>query len=534
MSENDASRADALITALRMLRRRWRVIALCMIGCLAVAVVTHQRRAVSYASTANVAFGLTNLSDLALEVNPNSGDPEREAGTQVLIAQSPEVARAVATQLQLKVAPQQLVKAISVEAVPNADVLNVTAESSEPVMAQRLADAFATQYIAFKAKAQTDGIDSAVARLREQLAQVPPDSLQARSLGDSLQRLSQLRAVANGNARVIGRAEPAEATGMGLAVTGALALILGAALGLVAAFAREALDRRITRVEDFEAEYKLSALSAVPQSAFRARRAVERRGELEPYRILRSAVDASNVDMNVFTVLVTSAVPGEGKTSSAIDLAQAVALTGRSVTLVELDLRRPTFSRHLAIDPRHGVTTVLNGRMSLESALVRPFDDLPNLAVLPSGSLPPNPSELLGAEELEELLTRLTFVGDGPGRMVIIDAPPLLPVADTQVLLNNPAIDKVLIVARAGLTTREEVRRARAILERHLLPALGVVVTGIDNDSVQYGYPQQEPEAHLIAEPRESGTAGSAGGAGRASIAAAWPIEPRRRPSAEA
>jgi len=527
MSENDASRGETLANALRMLRRRWRILGAAMVACLLIAVATHERKTQMYASTSSVAFGLTNLSDVALEVNTNTGDPERDAGTNVLIARSPEVATAVASELKsLRIALADLQRAISVEAVPNANVLNITAEWPEPAIARRIADAFATQYIAFEARAQTDGIDSAVARLRAQLAAVPVDSIRARSLGESILRLTQLRAVANGNARVIGRAEPAEPTGMGLALTGMLGLILGGALGLVLAFTREALDRRVTRIEDFEGEYRLGALSAVPQSAFRARRAVDRRGELEPYRILRSALDAANVDNDVFTVLVTSAVAGEGKTSTAVDLAQAIALTGRSVVLVELDLRRPTFSRHLAIDPRHGVTNVLNGRMTLESCLVRPFDDLPSLLVLPSGSLPPNPSELLGDQGIEDLLTRLTYVGAGPGRMVIIDAPPLLPVADTQVLLNNPAIDKVLVVARAGRTTREEVRRARGILDRHLLPALGIVVTGIEDDSIRYGYPTQEPETPLPVQPRSA--AGAESPRGRASIAAAWPVEPTR------
>jgi receptor protein-tyrosine kinase len=126
--------------------------------------------------------------------------------------------------------------------------------------------------------------------------------------------------------------------------------------------------------------------------------------------------------------------------------------------------------------------------MTASEALVHPFQDLPNLAVLPSGTLPSNPSELLASHELEELLTQLTYRGEGEGRMIIIDAPPLLPVADTQVLLNNPAIDTVLVVTRSGKTTRDEIRHARGILERHLLRPLGLIVAGVRDAPKRYGY----------------------------------------------
>jgi Mrp family chromosome partitioning ATPase len=125
--------------------------------------------------------------------------------------------------------------------------------------------------------------------------------------------------------------------------------------------------------------------------------------------------------------------------------------------------------------------------------LQTPFSSLPNFTVLPAGRLPPNPSELLSTPATTDLLAELA----GGTRTVIVDAPPLLPVADSHVLLNHPRIDSALIVARIGLTTRDEVRRARAVLERHPLQPLGLVVTGIP-DAERYGYhayPQDDPTA---------------------------------------
>jgi capsular exopolysaccharide synthesis family protein len=510
MNEAENDRGDTLVNALGVLRRRWAILAACVLGCVLIAIVMHERKVTTYQATASVAFGVSNLSDSALEVAASASDPARDAATNVLIAHSNEVATAVAKQIGGNHTASELLAQTTVEAAPNADVLDITSQNADSANASLVANAFATQYIAFVAKSQTDSIVQTEDALREQLAALPAGSQRADSINSSLERLAQLRAVANGNARVIGRAGVATPTGTGLKLTVVLGILIGTALGLTIIFVLEAVDRRLTRIEDLEREYRLPALTAVPQSAFRSADAAVRRENLEPYRILRSVLDISTVETDVFTVLVTSAVPGEGKTTAAIDLAQAVALTGRSVTLVELDLRRPTFSRHFNVDPRRGVTNVLTGRQTLGEVLVRPFPELPSLAVVPSGQLPPNPSELLGSSPLEELLTRLTYLGDGEGRMIVIDAPPLLPVADAQVLLNNPAIDRVLVVTRSGKTTRDEIRRARAILDRHLLQPLGLVVTGV-RDSSQYGYePLNDVAGPPATPPRQASADGAA------------------------
>jgi len=499
--EPEVDQPDTLVGALRVLRRRWFVVAASVVLCLLLAVLVHQRHTKTFESTSSVAFGISTLSDTALEVANNSANPERDAATNVLIAKSPAVAQAVKAQLKLPDSVQDLVNSVSVEAAANADVLDITAQAADPVRAQALAQGFARQYIAFEARSQTSSIDSAEKTLREQLATLPVGSKRASDVSVSLQRLAQLRAVASGNASIIGPAGPATETGMGLKLMLLLGLLIGLALGATLAFVVESLDRRATRIEDFERGFGLPALAAVPQSAFRFPRAVDRRNGLEPYRILRSALDITNTDGDVFTVMVTSAAPGEGKTTVVVDLAQAVALTGRSVVLVELDLRRPTFSRHFDLDPRRGVTSVLWDRCTLTEALAQPMDDLPNLQVLPSGTLPSNPSELLDSDELENLLTRLTFLGSGSQRIIIIDAPPLLAVSDAQVLLNNPAIDRVLMVGRSGKTTHDEMRQARVVLGRHLLRPVGVVVTGTA-DIKEYDYSSKMPAAREPDAPR--------------------------------
>ncbi len=248
-------------------------------------------------------------------------------------------------------------------------------------------------------------------------------------------------------------------------------------------FLLESLDRRVKTIEEFEHEYRLPALTGVPQSSFGPVRARDRGGLLEPYRIVRSALDFAAVTRQVDTLLVTSAVSGEGKTTVAVDLAHVEALTGRRVVLMELDLRRPTFVGHFDFQPDQGLTSAMASGASAADLLLHPLPDLPNFAVLPAGQLPPNPSEMLGADRISEIISELA----SEEAMVIIDAPPLNPVADAQVLMNSSAVHSAIIVARVGKTTREEVHRARAILDQHMIEPIGLIVTGL-YDAGRYGY----------------------------------------------
>jgi capsular exopolysaccharide synthesis family protein len=438
---------------------------------------------------ASVAFGGGSLPDAALQVQRNTGDPERDAATNMLVARSEEVAERVRRELGTDATASQLLSRVRVEVAENADVLYITAVTGNPGESARLANAFAREYIDFEARSQVESIQRAEDDLRRQLAALPVGSTQRAGLEQSLQRLGELRAVANGDARVIGRAvAPAAPSGLGLPAMLVIAVLLGLAVAALAVFVLESLDRRVASVEELEREYGVPALTVVPQDAFTGRRATDRANTLEPFRILRTALEFTAAARALDTLLVTSAVTGEGKTTVAVDLAHAVALTGRRVVLVELDLRRPTFAEHFSLDPRYGVTTALTHREPVSELLVQPAPALPNLSVLPSGRLAPNPSELLGSDALGELLLELAT----RDTMVIVDAPPVNPVADTQVLLNRSEIDAAIVVARLGDTTRDDVRRARAILDRHLVQPIGIVVTGV-RDTERYGYTPYEP-----------------------------------------
>jgi succinoglycan biosynthesis transport protein ExoP len=497
---------DSFSGTLGVLRRRWLLIVGIVVVCTVIVVVQHQRAGKSYAATASVAFRSTTLPDAALQVTSSgSGEPLRDAATEGLIAHSSEVAEGVRRQMHISISAEELLGQVSVESAPNADVLHFTATTKDPQYSARLANAFAHQYIEFKAAAQVATIEAAQRQLQQQIAALPPKSTSRVALEESQERLGGIRAVAGGGASIIGlAAPPTQPAGTKLSTTVIVGLLVGLAIAFSVIFLLESLNRRIKTVEEFEQGYGLPALAGVPQAAFSSPLAGERAGSLEPYRILRSALDFTAVTRQVDTLLVTSAVPGEGKTTVAVDLAHAIALTGRNTVLVELDLRRPTFATHFGLRQRDGLTSAIVGRDSATELLIQPLHDVPSLFVLPAGRLPPNPSELLGSPALVETLAELA----ADGAFLVLDAPPLNPVADAQVLLNNAAIHAAVVVARMNKTTREEVRRAHAILSRHMVEPVGLVVTGL-RDAARYGYEAYAANGPITLEADEELLPGS-------------------------
>ncbi len=502
-----AREVDGFANTMSVMRRRWLMVLGIVLACVLVSVVRHERAAKTYAATASVAFQSGTLPDAALQVTgTGSGEPIRDAATEVLIGHSSEVAEGVRRQLHISTAPSELLEQVSVEVAPDADVLHFTATTGNSRYSATLANAFADQYIAFKTAAQVASIEEAKSRLQTQISALPAGSAARVSLEQSQQRLAGLLAVAGGGANTISRATPPTSpTGTKLSTSVIIGLLIGLAVAFSVVFLLESLDRRIKTLEEFEREYRLPVLTAVPQTSFGPVSASERDALLEPYRMVRSALDFAAVARQVDTLLVTSAVSGEGKTTVAVDLAHVEALADRRVVLVEMDLRRPTFAEHFGFRSREGLTTALVHGGRVEDLLVQPFPSLTNLSVLPAGLLPPNPSEMLGSPRIAELLAELTR----EDAIVIIDAPPLNPVADAHVLLNNAAIHAAVVVARVDRTTRDEVRRARTILDGHSVEPVGLIVTGL-RDAGRYGYEpydadgqRSDPYGELLSRPAE-------------------------------
>jgi capsular exopolysaccharide synthesis family protein len=484
------------------MRRRWKIVVGIVVVIVAVAVYHQATKPKVYKATSNVTFDVSSLSQTALAATAAVPDPTRDGPTDVLIATSLSVANAVKNQLKLPESAVDLQGDVSAQVAPNANVLQITAAAPTPAGAAQLADAFATQYANFETNQQLTAINKAQASLQKQYDLSPAGSSQRATIKASILRLAPLRAVANAGTQIISSATPpATASGASVPVVALVSLLIGFALAFLIAFLVESLDRRVGTADEIEAEYGLPLLGTIPAGT-PGTDALSRSALLEPLRILRTTIELAS-ERPIRTLLVTSAVSGEGKTTIAVDLAHAAALTGRQVTLIELDLRRPTFGRQFSLDPRRGFTTVVLGGEPLASMLVRPIEGLPNLRVLASGPLPTNPADLIESRATNELIKDLA----GSDGLVIIDAPPLNPVADAQVLLSSPVLDAAIVVARRGVSTRDGIRRARRILDRHLMRPLGVVVNGTE-DIGQYDYGYTE-DSIRFAPMGAAGTGGT-------------------------
>lgn len=193
----------------------------------------------------------------------------------------------------------------------------------------------------------------------------------------------------------------------------------------------------------------------------------------------------------VKTVLVTSAIPGEGKTTVALGLASAAAQAGLDVVLVEADLRRPSFAHRMRVDGRApGLADALFGNEDPLELLQSPFPELPRLQVLTAGRVPPDAPSRLRPYELIGAFDALS----SDAGLIVIDSAPLLPVVDTRMLLDELDTDACLIVARVGITTREDVKSTRTLLEhRGLKGKVGLVVNSLPVRGGYYDYGEESP-----------------------------------------
>jgi capsular exopolysaccharide synthesis family protein len=267
----------------------------------------------------------------------------------------------------------------------------------------------------------------------------------------------------------------------------ALAAMLGLMLGIGFAFLAEHLDTSIRTADTLEAAADAPVVGTIPLFAAAEQPlpvvSEPRSVEAEAFRKLRTNLSFLGVDRGSLCCVVTSPSVGEGKSTVTANLAMAIAQSGLRVIVVEADLRRPTVHRLFGLQQRVGTTTVLLDHAEVGDALHH-LDGEP-VAVLTSGQLPPNPSELLGSRPMGELVTELRRRAD----VVLIDSAPLLPVADPVVV--SQFADGVLLVARAGSTTRDHIKAARAACDKGGARVLGVVLNAAPlnaDRAAYYGY----------------------------------------------
>jgi len=201
----------------------------------------------------------------------------------------------------------------------------------------------------------------------------------------------------------------------------------------------------------------------------------------EAFRSLRTSIMLSKAGGGAKTILITSCVPGEGKTTITSNLAAAFAQHSKRVIIVEADMRRPRMTHVMEVPSELGLSNVLTATATTEQAIIRGFQ-LPTLDILPAGPQPPNPSELLGSKAFLELLDKLRLEYD----LVLLDSPPALLVADPVSMAS--LTDAVVWVSRAGVVTRPYLSRANGLIDRNRMPVIGFVINGVTDSDSGYGY----------------------------------------------
>ena len=277
--------------------------------------------------------------------------------------------------------------------------------------------------------------------------------------------------------------------------------VLGLSTGIGLAFVLEGIDNTVRTPEQAQAISGLPSLGMIPLGS-KNNLEVNSRGltvaasketvELitqsrpqsqmaEAYRALRTSLLLTSVGAPPKIILITSALPQEGKTTTSVNTATVLAQKGTRVLLVDADLRRPSIHKALGLGPRIGLSNVLTGGAVLPEAIIR-SSLLPNLFVLPAGTPPPNPAELLASAQMVEVLEELRHHYDH----IVVDTPPTLSVTDAVVL--STRADAVVLVIRCGQTTKPALRRSREILAQVNARVAGVLLNAVNLDSPDYYY----------------------------------------------
>jgi exopolysaccharide transport family protein len=280
------------------------------------------------------------------------------------------------------------------------------------------------------------------------------------------------------------------------------AFMLGLTSGVGLAFLLEGLDNTVRTTEQAQMISGLPPLGIIPLGSRTAREganskrlviatskeAVELITQVRPqsqmaesYRALRTSLLLSNLGAPPKVIMVTSALPQEGKTTTSINCAVVLAQKGIRVLLIDADLRRPSIHKTLGMGPRSGLSNVLTGSATLEQAITR-STVLPNLSILPAGTPPPNPAELLASTNMRDVLEQLR----GQYDHIVVDTPPTLSVTDAVVL--SPRADAIVLVIRSGQTTKQALRRSRDILMQVNAKVSGVLLNAVDLSSPDYYY----------------------------------------------
>lgn len=426
---------------LHVLRRRWITIVVLVAVALGVAGVINWQMTPQYESKARVFIGLNIQS--ASDASGTLLLATYRAQSYADLADSTDLMNQVIEDLDLQVTPNELADQIEAEVVQDTTLIDLTVHDDDPKQAQAIARDLSqrlTEYLSDLETPSDSGTSTIVAQVTDS-------------------------ATYNGSA-------VAPRTGLNFAVAG----LIGLLLGIGAAIARTILDRTVSSQEHVQEVTDKPVLASVGyDGAIKKSPLLTDLGSFAPrteaFRVLRTNLQFLDLDHHPRCLVISSALQAEGKTTTSTNLAIALAQTGRRTLLIDADLRRPRVAGLLGLDAAVGLTTVLVGSTDVQHAIQ--VHEASGLHFLASGAKPPNPTEILQSRVTHDLIRELCDSYD----MVIIDGPPLLPVADASVL--STIADGVILVVQHGKTTRDAVSDAIKRLEQVGGRLFGIVVNMI-------------------------------------------------------
>ena len=439
-----------------VLRKRWRLIVLCTLLAVAASLLATLAATPIYQASAQLFVSTsTGVDSNVSGLNQGGQFAQQRVKSYADIVNSPAVTEAVIEELGLGISPRRLAGTIEATAPLDTVLINVDVTNADPRQAQRIANSVAEQFTTVASDLET------------------PTGQQSSPVKVSVVRTADLPQ---------GPVSPRTKLNI------ALGLLVGLAVGVGGAVLRETLDTSLKGADEIQQALDLPTLGIIAYDPDAEKRPLivhvdPQSTRAEAFRQLRTNLQFVDVDRKPRSIVVTSSVPSEGKTTTTCNLAIALTQAGLRVILVEADLRRPRLASYLGLEGAVGLTDALVGRTDLDDVL-QPWGD-GNLQVLASGPTPPNPSELLGSEQMGELLEALESRCD----LVLLDAPPLLPVTDAAVLSAHAS--GAIVVVRSGSTTREQASRAVEILRAVDAHVYGVVINMVPTKGPgadKYGY----------------------------------------------
>lgn len=501
---------------LRVLWRRKWIVALAAAVLATAAYMNAARRPELYQAAASVLVERSLAENIFSPVQGGGVfvDPQRALANQIRIIQSSAMAERVQDRLGYTAG-------VSAGADSQTDTITITSVDGDPARAAAVANAYAEEFVEYRRTAGIGDTAPAEAEIQRRIdeSQARLDALDDEILNagpaareDVRQRVSSERSQLQSTIFAFRQQQEQLRSAARVAGTGsqiltqavapnfpfeprpkreaAQALMVGLVLGLGLAFLLDFLDDRIRSKEDVERVAPgLPILGFIPHVGRKRRRADRHLVTehdptslaAEAYRALRTSIQFAALDRTIRVLQFTSPAVGEGKSTTVANLAVALAQAGQRVVAVDCDLRRPRLSEFFGTyAPPYGLTSVLVGEAPLATSLIQ-VENEPNLRVLPSGPIPPNPSELLSGARMIDVVSVLQADAD----IVILDSPPVLPVSDAVALAARA--DATVLLIRSDRSHRKQLGRALELLRQVDGEVTGLVLNGA-RAGVGFGY----------------------------------------------